>query len=514
MKELYHRLKQSPQAQLLVAFWVALWLVMTLFALELMLYSYVGATPSRVLTALLFALAESVVLMLPFVWWRSWRYVMLPALWLLTAFFLLNQAFVRFGGEMPALTVFTMTDNVNNALIDSIRRLVRWVDAGYIAVVIVFTVYWVKSWRKMRGCKQWLSKPVKRKATLLILVVLVVWQTAAGVWAWYRYHSFDYAPRSASGWLTFKFRRVGVPMDVERPHYYLDFGLTAYTAASVVELLDYLTVSHQLTDDQLALVESHIARYADSDFTQLFADNRGKNLILIIVESLNSEFIDSEIGGVEVTPTLNRLIREPGTVSALNVVTQVRDGISSDGQMLLNTGLLPLTKGSTMMRYGAENSYESLATKLSGHYPAVYFANEPNFWNKGVSFANLGFGTIKSAEDFVVDPVEVGADRAMFDLIVRDLPKMKQPFFIEAVTMSMHYGLWPEDDVMSGDFAHEGYQPEHLKFVRSTQYFDSQLAWFLVQLKQMGLYDNTVVILASDHSLAATRPGTRMTYYP
>ncbi|MDE5967743.1 MAG: hypothetical protein K2G64_01440, partial [Muribaculaceae bacterium] len=77
MKELYHRLKQSPQAQLLVAFWVALWLVMTLFALELMLYSYVGATPSRVLTALLFALAESVVLMLPFVWCRSWRYVML-----------------------------------------------------------------------------------------------------------------------------------------------------------------------------------------------------------------------------------------------------------------------------------------------------------------------------------------------------------------------------------------------------------------------------------------------------
>lgn len=513
IRNIITRFRGNAPAQMVAAFWVALSALMLTFAAQLLCYSYMGITPSRLITAMVFAVIEPTVLMLPFVWWKSWRYLMLPALWLLVGFYFLNQAFIRFGGEMPAFTVFTMTGNVNSDLLGSAGRLIKLTDLVYVVVAVCFSAVWCKLLGKTRrSC--WLSKRIKYKVTKIIVVVFIVWQLLTALWAWYRYRNFDYAAKTTAGWLTFRYRPVGVACDVEKPHYYLDFGLTQYTIASFIELADYLSISHELTEKEQDEVKAFLNLYSESDFTEMFAGNGDKNLILIIVESLNADLVNDKIGGVEVTPTLNRLIKEEGTVSALNVVTQVRDGISSDGQMLLNTGLLPLTHGASMIRYGAINSYPSLADMLKRNDATVVFANEPNIWNKGVSFTNLGFKTILSAEDFTVSADEYGADGAMFDLILRRLPELSEPFFVEGVTMSMHYSIWPDQNLLSNDFADAGYNDEHLTFVRATQYFDRKLGKFIERLKETGLYENTIIIIASDHSLAATQPGKSMADIP
>lgn len=62
---------------------------------------------------------------------------------------------------------------------------------------------------------------------------------------------------------------------------------------------------------------------------------------------------------------MNALVNAENTVSALNIVPQVKEGCSNDGQLLTNTGLLPLDKGVSSMLFGDRNIYPSLPRILA-----------------------------------------------------------------------------------------------------------------------------------------------------
>lgn len=73
-----------------------------------------------------------------------------------------------------------------------------------------------------------------------------------------------------------------------------------------------------------------------------FKANSKKRLIMIIVESLSSHVINKSVNGESVTPFLDSLINNNGTIYFPNIVTQVKNGSSSDGQLMYNTGLYPM----------------------------------------------------------------------------------------------------------------------------------------------------------------------------
>ena len=81
------------------------------------------------------------------------------------------------------------------------------------------------------------------------------------------------------------------------------------------------------------------------------------------MESLNAVVVNMHVNGRPLTPVLNRLLEAEGTISCLNVISQVKDGGSSDGQMIYNTGLLPIKNGSAAMLFGS-NDYPSLISTL------------------------------------------------------------------------------------------------------------------------------------------------------
>ena len=70
-----------------------------------------------------------------------------------------------------------------------------------------------------------------------------------------------------------------------------------------------------------------------------------KNLILILVESFQSWPIGLEVDGIEVTPYINSLVNRDDCLYFSNMMPQVKDGRSSDAQLIINTGLLPLRVG-------------------------------------------------------------------------------------------------------------------------------------------------------------------------
>ena len=111
--------------------------------------------------------------------------------------------------------------------------------------------------------------------------------------------------------------------------------------------------------------------------------------MLIIVESLNSWVIGKSFCGEEVTPCLNRIMNDSNSIAALHVLPQVKDGRSSDGQFMFNTGLLPLRSGAVTTRYG-DVDYCSIVKALKQRgYRAVNMAlDKTNYWNQdGISVA-------------------------------------------------------------------------------------------------------------------------------
>ena len=75
-----------------------------------------------------------------------------------------------------------------------------------------------------------------------------------------------------------------------------------------------------------------------------------KNIILILVESLLSFPTYLEFNGIEITPTLNRLVKEDSYYNN-NMTSVIQLGESSDGQFIYLNGLLPKKKGVTIYDY-------------------------------------------------------------------------------------------------------------------------------------------------------------------
>ncbi|MCC8144268.1 MAG: hypothetical protein LUD02_02940 [Tannerellaceae bacterium] len=90
-----------------------------------------------------------------------------------------------------------------------------------------------------------------------------------------------------------------------------------------------------------------------------------ENLIIILAESFESWVLETFVEEKEITPALNRLLKEEQTLYAPYVLSQVKGGRSIDGQLLINTGLLPIAAGSYSTRF-LDNYYPSLAKAFKG----------------------------------------------------------------------------------------------------------------------------------------------------
>jgi len=86
---------------------------------------------------------------------------------------------------------------------------------------------------------------------------------------------------------------------------------------------EFITPDYSLAldDGQKNLLEAYLksksTEFRDSGRVNL--NNRSKNVIFIIVESLNAEVIGLSINGNEITPTLNSLIADSLTFSAVKL---------------------------------------------------------------------------------------------------------------------------------------------------------------------------------------------------
>jgi phosphoglycerol transferase MdoB-like AlkP superfamily enzyme len=275
-----------------------------------------------------------------------------------------------------------------------------------------------------------------------------------------------------------------------------------YFLEAVVEIGKDIVSRHyiELNETDLRKISDFMADIPEIPGTPDFSANKDKNVVIILVESFNSDVIFQKINGNEITPVMNALVNAENTVSALNIVPQVKEGCSNDGQLLTNTGLLPLDKGVSSMLFGDRNIYPSLPRILARKKPTVIFGDNGATWNQTGAYEGYGFEEILNIHDYEKAAEEKGRDAAMMDLGIEIISRLEEPFLLELVTFSMHVPFKekavPTEEWLKTDSLEENER----NYYNITHYFDRSLGDFINKLKSMNKYDDTVIFIVSDHS--------------
>lgn len=227
---------------------------------------------------------------------------------------------------------------------------------------------------------------------------------------------------------------------------------------------------------------------------------KGKNLIVIQVEALQSLLINRELNGREITPNLNRFAKR--SLYFENYYTQVAAGGTSDAEFLSNTSYYPLAEGAVYYQY-ADNTFETLpgSLKKKGYTTVAMHAYRGSFWNREAVYPVIGIDDYISEEDLVIDETVAWglSDHSFLKQAAERLEKLKNPFHAFVITLSSHYpyeAFQETADFDTGEFNGTFFG----NYVKAIHYADSALGQFIDRLEKNGLLDSSVVVLYGDHN--------------
>jgi len=227
----------------------------------------------------------------------------------------------------------------------------------------------------------------------------------------------------------------------------------------------------------------------------------GKNLIVVQVEAMQQFVINRKIDGREITPNLNKLIKE--SLYFDSFYFQVAGGNTSDAEFLCNNSLYPAKEGAVYVRF-PENTYYSLpkALKEKGYKTYALHAFSAEFWNRTEMYKAVGFDEFINGDDYVMDDFMGWEGNALSDesFFRQSLDKIdtEKPFYSFFITLSSHHPFNAFEDY---DFDVGEYEGSYLgNYLKAAHYADYALGKFIQDLKDRGLYDNSLLVVYGDHS--------------
>ncbi|MDO5294645.1 MAG: LTA synthase family protein [bacterium] len=245
---------------------------------------------------------------------------------------------------------------------------------------------------------------------------------------------------------------------------------------------------------------------------------KGKNLIVIQVESLQNFVIGAKYNGKEITPNLNKLI---GTDSLYfdHYYSNIGKGNTVDAEFSTLNSLYPVIDRECYSLY-EDNTYNGLPWLMreQGYYSFAVHGYYGSFWNRENAYPYQGFQQFYSEEDLdSTEQIGLGiSDKSMFAQAADIIVEQDEPFFAFLNTLTNHhpYELDESEYLLELDEEDEGTM--FGRYLETVAYTDAAIGEFIEDLKAKGIYDNTVIALYGDHhGLNATMSEnkTRMTEF-
>lgn len=276
--------------------------------------------------------------------------------------------------------------------------------------------------------------------------------------------------------------------------------LGAHAYEGYAELVD---TNSELTPEERTRVQGWFAanaayHHASPEHEDLVGLLEGRDLYIVQFESLEEVVIGAEPYGQEVTPTINSWLGE--SIVFDHVLAQVRDGSSSDGELLMLAGVYPLQTGAAYLRFPDNDGYTSLPRLLGQEgYEAVALHNDTEtFWNRDRVYPHLGFERFVGQEDFDSGtPLGLGlADTDLFDQALREIDEMESPRYAHLITTTSHLPWELPAELQELDLPGDDATTNYLQTVH---YTDAALGEFAAGLEERGLLDQSAIVVVGDH---------------
>lgn len=271
---------------------------------------------------------------------------------------------------------------------------------------------------------------------------------------------------------------------------------------------DITDAAEPITPEKQAEIERWLASQPKHQPADSVTEKRS-NLLIVFAESLESWVLEKKVDGKEITPCLNRLLKEKSTLYAPNVLTQVKGGRSIDAQLMICSGLLPLMSGTYSSLY-YDNTFYTLQKAMRGlKHSRCYLLtiDKVSTWNQGAVARSFGTDTIISYHDFKMTEAfgthkRIG-DASFFqqcrEKIERgEVWKPGESVYMQFVTYSGHAPFKLPDHLRTITFPAS--IPEKVAdYMTTAHYTDKAIGDFVAYLKTLPQYKETIVVIVGDH---------------
>ena len=256
---------------------------------------------------------------------------------------------------------------------------------------------------------------------------------------------------------------------------------------------------------------------------------KGKNIVFVHMESIQTFLMEQEFNGLELTPNINALAKEGLFFS--NFYPQVSTGTSSDTEFTLLSSLMPAASGPVFTSY-YDRMYNTIPKYLTeqGYYTYSMHGNLASMWNRNKAHPSLGYQGMYFEESFNYtenDVINLGInDKLFFKQAIPILEQIEQnyPNYMGTIiTLSNHspftylelYGEYDFSTTYKQLNDETGLVEEHTtdylkgtpagNFMSSVHYADEALGEFINYIKNSEYFDNTVFVFYGDHDAKLTR---------
>jgi phosphoglycerol transferase MdoB-like AlkP superfamily enzyme len=396
----------------------------------------------------------------------------------LTLFLIFDLMYFRGYSNFLSIYLFNQASNLDN-LGDTVVSMLRPQDALFL-VDLLLGLFFILKFKS-------LGKKIARQIPLVALFsVLTIG------YMYYAHYQYDIVE---GGQNRIVFRICWTPIDTMR-----NLSPIGY---HIYDSYEYFKENRsiQLTEDEHKAIsvwyaENQETRNAD-EFKGIFA---GKNLILLQVESLENFVINQSYQNQEITPNLNRLLQN--SIYFSNFYEQVWNGTTSDAELMSNTSVYPVRRGSTFFRF-PQNEYNSLPQLMEtkGYTTQAIHPDKGAYWNWRQALTAIGFDNTIDESAFVLDEkVGLGlSDGSFLRQVVPILKETKQPFYNFMITLTSHGPFDIPQEYRDLEMPESLDQTKLGGYFQSLHYTDKQIGAFLENLDKEGLLDNTVVVIYGDH---------------
>lgn len=452
--------------------------------LSVLYYGLFGNGVMSVVSITISAVADSLLIFVP-VCLVSRRYLYLVAVWftIVTAVIYANVLYMRNFNDCITGVAYLTGGSFNRFVIDGALASLRGIDMVFVLTVLgAFAI--TRRLRLKYPGKQWRGAMVYIVAACL----LTAGQAALSIRRICVYNKVSIADATRE-------YRSGIAQQVAWKDYVLYYGFPTYMLRAVG---DNIGAHYELTDDEKHQIHTLIAdlareRQIPVALDSAFAANRSKNLILIIVESLNSKVLELPERAT-IAPELCRMTADSTVIYIPAIEAQTGPGRSSDAQLMYNTGLMALRSEAFVNRY-ADADYPSLAKSL-GRPSAEVIGEDKSLWNHYTTTKSYGYDRLVDNAVPAGTPIS-DRDSLIFAAALETMKGAEQPFFIEITTIGMHS---PYSSDGSVDLKIGGeYDARDRAYLEAVNAFDRSLGQFLYALRAMSVYDNSVIVVVSDH---------------